>query len=390
MRPALLLAIPLLLSCGAHVSDGQALAATTPSARPTITVAPAPTSSAVPSSTPLYLYGGPPIALGKDPTIGTIAGGILGGFAYSGLDGSIAEQPIRASGSGERSPSGRWLTQQRNIMSGGFIERTDLWIVDQVTGAERLLYTPPADPPSQRGPAQPNPNVPPYAFERTEYVGSWSPDERYLTMWIVGLMSASIDADGRPFAVIDVATGAMVEVGYTLFYQYAWRAPHTLAYIAGGGRETWLNKMLRVWTPEGGARDISAPADVALAPTWAPDGRLWFVSGPAGPYDPPTFFAGRGIGDRSIIGLDLATGSRTAFPRVADYADEGVRFSDDGKSLLVLRRKLTVAATRDSWVELWSAKPDGTKAQPLVRLSGYGGFGYYGGFAPLAKLDWQR
>lgn len=270
------------------------------------------------------------------------------------------------------------------------IERTDLWIVDQLTGTERLLYTPQPNPPSQKGPTQPNPNVPPYAFERTEYVGSWSPDERYLTIWIVGLVSASIDADGRPFAVIDVATGAMVELGYTLFNQHAWRAPHTLAFIAGNGRETWLNKMLRVWTPEAGTRNITAQSEVALAPAWAPDGRLWFVSGPSGPYDLSAFFAGRGIGDRSMVGLDLGTGSRTAYPRVADYADEGVRFSDDGRSLLVLRRKLTVAPAPDSWVELWSARPDGTKAEPLVRVSGYAGFGYYGGFGSLAKLDWQR
>jgi len=35
-------------------------------------------------------------------------------------------------------------------------------------------------------------------------------------------------------------------------------------------------------------------------------------------------------------------------------------------------------------------KPDGTKAEPLVRVSGYAGFGYYGGFVSLAKLDWQH
>jgi hypothetical protein len=320
---------------------------------------------------------------------------MLAGFVYEGRTGTITPEPLPASGAGiARSPSGRWITQQRNVWSGGIIDRTDLWLVDTNSGQERLLYSPPPEPSGARA-AQPNPAVAPYVFRRTEYVGTFSPDERYLVLWQIAFVSASADADGRPFVVIDVASGALIELGFTLYSAYAWRAPHTLAYVAGGGRETWLSKTLRVWTPESGTRDATAHGEIGLAPTWGPDGRLWFVTGLEGQYDRSAFFSGRGIGDRSIVALDLATGVRALFPRTVDYADEGVRLSDDGRAVLVLRRKLAFVPNRsttepDSWVELWSGQSDGSSAHRLVRLSAYAGFGYYGRFDSLAKLDWVR
>jgi hypothetical protein len=140
---------------------------------------------------------------------------------------------------------------------------------------------------------------------------------------------------------------------------------------------------------------VTTRGEVGLAPAWAPDGRLWFVTGLEGQYDRSAFFSGRGIGDRSVVALDLVTGIRTLFPRAADYADEGVRISDDGRAVVILRRKLAFVPNRsttepDSWVELWSTQTDGSSAHRLVRLSAYAGFGYYGTFGSLAKMDWVR
>jgi hypothetical protein len=293
-----------------------------------------------------------------------------------------------------RAPSGRWVTEVRNVWSGGIIDRTDVWVTDTYSGQERLIYSPPPEPTGAKV-TQPNPAVAPYVFRRTEYLGAFSPDERYLVMWQVAFVSASADADGRPFVVIDLASGALIELGYTLYSTYAWQAPHTLAYVSGGGRETWVSKALRIWTPEAGIRDVTTRGEVGLAPTWAPDGRLWFVTGLEGQYDRSAFFSGRGIGDRSIVALDLVTGIRTHFPRAADYADEGVRISDDGRAVLILRRKLAFVPNRsttepDSWVELWSTQTDGSGARRLVRLPANAGFGYYGTFGSLAKMDWVR
>lgn len=367
-------------------------------ARPQLATVGTASPNATARSTPTPTRSGEPLVLGTDPRAGSISGGLLYGWKFDGRSGTLTPDPPAQPGSGRStSPSGRWV-EPRNVMdvSGTFIERTDLWLVDTLAGTERLLYSPPELPPQQPGKnVQPNPNIPPYPFQRTEYPISWSPDERYLTMWRVESVSASGDADGRPLVVIDIATGALTDLGYALYgYAGAWRAPHTLAYVAGAGRETWLNKTLSVWTPESGPRALTVKDEVGLAPAWGPDGRLWFASGPAGPYDVPTFFSGRGIGDRSIYSLDLATGRRTSLSRIAGYADEGVRVSDDGRLMLIERRKLDPSArtgqSPESWLELWLANVDGSDAHALLRVSATNGFGYYGGFSSLANLTWRH
>jgi hypothetical protein len=352
------------------------------------------TASASPAPTPMP-PGGDPVALGADPRAGTIAGGELYGWRYDGRTGALTRDLSVGAGS-DRSPSGHWRVEYRQVRSGKIIERVDLWLIDTASGAERLLYTPPERPLSDKERnVQPNLAIPPYVFQRTEFVLSWSPDERYLALWQIELVSASADADGRPVATVDLATGQLTQLGYMLYgYSGVWRAPHTLAFIAGAGRETWSGKALSVWSPETGVRALTAADEVGLAPTWAPDGRIWFASGPAGQYDVPTFFAGRGIGDRSVYALDIATGQRTKLPRIAGYADEGARVSDDERYVLINRRRLDLAArtgqSPNAWVELWIANVDGSDAKPLVKMSGVNGFGYYGGYGSLAHLDWVR
>src|SRR5207302_9848840 len=115
----------------------------------------------------------------------------------------------------------------------------------------------------------------------------------------------------------DVTTGALTQLGRTLLSPGAWRAPHTLAFVSGGGRFTWDHKTLRTWRPEVGTRDVTGPAEVGLAPAWDPSGRLWFVTATAGDYVPATYFAGTGIGDRRIAIFDPASGTRSSFAPLA-------------------------------------------------------------------------
>ncbi|HZP95451.1 MAG TPA: hypothetical protein VFC31_03810 [Candidatus Limnocylindria bacterium] len=366
-----------LVACGDHVSSTTAPAApaATVATRAPATLTPLPTAS--PNG---------PIALGSDPRVGTISGGFLSGWKYDGATGAIARDPdAAASGVAALSPSGRYALECRSVVADGLTGRTDLWLIDTRTGTERLLYSPPADPSEPA--AQPNPNIPPYVFRRTERAGPWSPDERYLAVWQIPFVSASADADGRPLIVIDVSTGSFVELGYTLVRPPAWRAPHTLAYIAGTGREAWRDKTLRVWTPESGSRDLTAP-DEGLAPSWGSDGRLWFVRGASGRYDVASYFAGRGVGDRSIQSIDPSTGTRGTLRRVPGYADEGV--SQDGRLLLVLRRTLDAKGGTDVWLELWASRPDGSDAVALLRIRPLTGFGYYGSYPSLSSLRWER
>jgi hypothetical protein len=387
---------PLLIGLVFALSACEAVApdATRASAPPAATPS-APTEPRVqptPDQTPMPLFGDP-VAIGADSRAGVISGGVLAGWIYDGRAGTLVKDGTLAPAS--VSPRGRWSLDSRNVISGSIIERTDLWLIDNATGAERLLYSPPELPPQYAGKGvQPNPNIPAYVFQRTEYALAWSPDEKYLTMAQVQIVSGSADADGRPLVVIEVATAKITELGYALYgYAGVWRAPHMLAYVEGAGRETWRGKTLTVWTPENGKRALTDPLEVGLAPTWGPDGQLWFAEGAAGPYDVPTFFSGRGIGDRSVYALDIATGQRTKLPRVAGYADEGARVSDDGRYLLINRRRLDPtpgAGTKNSWLELWIANVDGSDAKPLVKMSAVNGFGYYGGYGSLAKLDWRH
>lgn len=374
------------------ITAGQPSRAPAPSAIAPARIRDVPAATPSPAPTPMPLFGGPE-ALGADARAGSISGGLLYGWRYDGRTGTLTQDSTVSSG--VQSPTGRWLLEQRNVMNGSIIERTDLWLIDAATRAERLLYSPPPRPPDSKGAQQPNPNIPPYVFQRTEYPLAWSPDEEYLTMAQVQIVSASADADGRPLVVIEIATGKIIELGYALYgYAGVWRAPHTLAYVEGAGRETWRGKTLTVWSPDIGKRALTDPLEVGLAPSWATDGRLWFAAGPAGQYDVPTFFSGRGIGDRSVYTLDIATGLRTRLPHVAGYADEGARVSDDGKYVLIERRRLDLAArsgqSPNSWVELWIANVDGSDAKALVKMSATNGFGYYGGYGSLAKLDWRQ
>lgn len=388
MRVLAVAAALLLAACGDL--DSITLASGAPPPRPTIaTAAPAATSAR-------SVLDDEPTAIGADPAVGVLARGCLGQFEYDGATGTVRARPQGTAGS-RASPSGRLVLEQRDVTSGGIIQGTELWLVDRAAGGERPLYVPPPFPPGSSAmgaTAQPNPNVPPYPFQRTEHVGPWSPDERYLAIWAVGMVSASMDADGRPLLIVDVRTGALTELGPTLLGNAVlWRAPHTLAYVAGGGRETWNHKTLRVWTPETGSRAITGAGEIGIAPAWGADGRLWFVHGAAGEYDVPTYFSGRGIGDRSLVGVDLATGTTRTIPRAPGYADEGVRFSDDGRLALILRRRIDPApktgVSPNSWTEIWSARPDGSGGRGLVRASSVNGFGYYGGYCSLASMEWR-
>jgi hypothetical protein len=389
VTPLLIALVFALSACDAVAPDK------TPSPAPaaaTSSVTTGPRAQPTPDQTPMPLFGDP-VAIGADARAGVISGGVLAGWIYDGRTGTLLKDGRLPPAS--VSPRGRWSLDSRNVMSGSIIERTDLWLIDNTTGTERLLYSPPELPPQYPGKGvQPNPNIPAYVFQRTEYALAWSPDEKYLTMAQVQIVSGSADADGRPLVVIEVATGKITELGYALYgYAGIWRAPHVLAYVEGAGRETWRGKALTVWTPENGKRALTDPLEVGLAPTWGPDGQLWFAEGPAGPYDVPTFFSGRGIGDRSVYALDIATGQRTKLPRVAGYADEGARVSDDGRHVLINRRRLDPApggGTKNSWLELWIANVDGSDAKALVKMSAVGGFGYYGGYGSLAKLEWVR
>src|SRR5207253_1412065 len=144
---------------------------------------------------------------------------------------------------------------------------------------------------------------------------------KYVALWEIDQFSGSSDMDGRPLVIIDVQTGGRTDLATTLLWgTTAWTAPHTLAYIAGTGREPWDNKTLRLWSAERGSRDVTPSSVAAFGPAWSSDGRLlYFISGPSGQWDPLAAAAGKSVGDRRISVYDASVAAIRSVPNVPGY-----------------------------------------------------------------------
>jgi hypothetical protein len=275
-------------------------------------------------------------------------------------------------------PDGRQLAVERAPVSGTVQSPpstwrdvpSELWLVDLANAQGRLLYRPSA----------PNPG-PTFRFD------AWAPDSRYLAVWEIPTLGSGV-LDGRALLVLAASGSERADLGPVLLSpaMSAWRAPHTLAYVSGSGRETWRDKTLRVWSPEAGVRDVTKAGEVGLAPSWRADGTLMFVRAPAGDYVPDDFFAGRGIGSRILVATDLSGGAPRIIARDSAYAEEGAVENATGSALLLVRRRL---GTTSGHIELWLADARGQPQAALVRLSTEG-FGYYGAFTTPRAMAWSE
>ena len=227
------------------------------------------------------------------------------------------------------------------------------------------------------------------------YWSGWSPDGKYVALWEIDQFSGSSDMDGRPLVIIDVQTGGRTDLATTLLWgTTAWTAPHTLAYIAGTGREPWDNKTLRLWSAERGSRDVTPSSVAAFGPAWSSDGRLlYFISGPSGQWDPLAAAAGKSVGDRRISVYDASVAAIRSVPNVPGYVAEGVRPSRDGAHLLVLGRQTADATDVRSIprvdLEVWLTDANGANATALVRFPGYG-LNAYGYLTGPSEWTWSE
>jgi len=270
-------------------------------------------------------------------------------------------------------PRGQTIAVERlRSTPGGYVIASELAIREQ--GVERVLYRAPGD-----------------GF----YWSGWSPDGRYLALWEIDSYSGSVDLDGRPLVVIDARTGDRVDLGRTLLNgTTAWTAPHTLAYVAGNSRMVWDTKTLRLWSPEDGIHDVTAPKVAAFAPAWSADGRsLFFAAGPAGQWDPVAAVAGRGVGDRRIDIYDRTSGLIRSLAHEPGHEEEGVRPSRDGTRLLLLRRATASGADLSSIpkvdLEVWLTDANGGHGTVLVRFAG-AGLNAYGYPTGPSEWDWSE
>ena len=224
----------------------------------------------------------------------------------------------------------------------------------------------------------------------------WSFDGR-VAFWENSTTSNSLAADGAAttFHVVNVHTRAHVNLGTTLGSRAwaQWSLDGRLAFVSGGGRETWGNKQVIVLERDGTQRVIAGAlgktsdgARAAIAPAWqpvfapfgresvfGPPARLAWIEGPAGGIEAsPDYFRAAGpIAQRvAVLETPGGRGSLTC----PGLVTEGVRWSADASTALLLCR---VPGVDQHALQVWYA-PIGGTPQALVTGLGDLGFGYYG------------
>jgi len=238
----------------------------------------------------------------------------------------------------------------------------DVWLVDVVSGAARQIYcTVDPCPPGLR----PGGHV--------LQLLSWSPDERYLLVREPSAASGE-DFDGRTFFILDTQTGAVADlgVGQSFFSWRTWIGPHALAYVVGLGHET--PKRLRLWSAEGGVRDVTDATGVAVSPSFGVvDGLVYLVL------------------DGHLATFDPGSSAIRRLASDATWAEDAVRVADDGMDLLVLRRRVA-----DGQLELWRMSRDASVAHELVRYSppllpqDASRYGTFPSASTFDRLAWSR
>jgi len=206
-----------------------------------------------------------------------------------------------------------------------------------------------------------------------------SPEGRFALVSEMPIVSASVGADGVELLLIELSSGTVSRLGKTLLSHSwtRWSDDGRLAFVRGGGRETWFGKQLVVRERDGSLDVVAGDyATVALAPAWRGVDLYW-VQGQAGGNQDRSYV--RGIGEGFRYGVHLSAAGRANLP--FDGIVEGVRPSADGRSALILARRPTdQPGDQYRQLELWLLRDiDGAaKATRLISNLGGLGFGYYG------------
>ncbi|MDP9252661.1 MAG: hypothetical protein M3O80_06615 [Chloroflexota bacterium] len=198
----------------------------------------------------------------------------------------------------------------------------------------------------------------------------WSFDGR-VAFWELATTSNSLAADGAATTlhVVDVHTRAKVDLGTTLGSRAwaQWSFDGRLAFVSGGGRETWGNKQVVVLERDGTRRAVAGDlgriggsASAAIAPAWQPSfgtpARLAWIEGPAGDIaaSPDYFRAVGPIAQRIAVLETLGGRSRLTCPGLMT---EGVRWSADANAALLLCR---APGVYQHALQVWYAPLGGT------------------------------
>ena len=211
----------------------------------------------------------------------------------------------------------------------------------------------------------------------------WAPLGHRVSFLEQDSTSASAAADGINVRlhVVDVDTLRTADLGNVIagatWPRWTYDGTHDgLAFVRGTDRFTWSNKRLVVWHDWTETAVAGGGATVALAPAWlsryGEPAQLAWIEGPVTNECCLRYVAGIGpSADRVAV---LQTPNGLVRMRCPGLVTEGVRWSADGRAVLLLCRR---SGLEQHALEVWYAPLGGTP-RPLVTGLGGLGFGYYG------------
>ncbi len=231
-----------------------------------------------------------------------------------------------------------------------------LWVMDVRHGALRKVFD---------------------STSATSYVSDLQWSEGRISFIETDSTSASASADGVNLHlwVIDVETGRTIDLGHVI-YPPRWSSDGRLAFVRGGDRFTWTHKELAVLDRDWKVSVVAGGgATIAIAPAWQPvyrGARLAWIEAPDTDECCVRYVAGLGPSAQRVAVLDAGAGRVTM--SCPGMVTEGVRWSSDGRSVLLLCRAPGVEYHA---LQIWYAPIGGT---PRALVTGLGdlAFGYYG------------
>lgn len=201
--------------------------------------------------------------------------------------------------------------------------------------------------------------------QRAPHLADWSPDGRWLLFW-AGPLSSEAEMDGLPFCLLAAGGAPRCLQEKVLLHAdgFSWSPENRLAFAAGGGRETWVNKGLAWVDPRDTPLTLNwlvKPEEQAVSyPAWSPDGRrVAYSAGP--PVAAAQAYERRdaALAARGIWTVDVAGGKKTQLTHDEGYRDERPLWSNDGGHLLFAR-------LGQGGASLWLMEPDGGAMKRVV------------------------